>query len=168
MSARTIALDALKSLVEIIDKAGLSNLTNGVQLGQTSWYVKASARLEDARAAIADLEAEIAQEVEPVWFACDTEGAEFDVTFVATREEAAEAVDCALADNPDLKFEDLVTPLFTAPQAVNAELLEALEKIEAWSSHTATFSINFGSNGVRDLYRAIARAAIQKAEGAKP
>ena len=52
----------------------------------------------------------------PIWFACDTEGAEFDVTFVTTQEEAAMAVESALADDPDLKFEDLVTPLFQAPQ----------------------------------------------------
>jgi FtsZ-binding cell division protein ZapB len=44
--------DALESLVEIIDKAGLSNLSNGVQLGQTSWYVKASDRLDTARTAL--------------------------------------------------------------------------------------------------------------------
>jgi predicted nucleic acid-binding Zn-ribbon protein len=45
--------EALESLVDIIDKAGLLNLSNGVQLGQTSWYVKASDRLEFARAALA-------------------------------------------------------------------------------------------------------------------
>lgn len=49
-------LEALKSLVEIIDKAGIENLSNGVQLGKTSWYVKASNRMEDARAAIAKAE----------------------------------------------------------------------------------------------------------------
>ena len=53
---------------------------------------------------------------EPVWYACDTEGGEFDVSFVTSREEAAELIDCALADDPDLKFEDLVTPLYAAPQ----------------------------------------------------
>lgn len=41
--------DALSDLVAIIDAAGLLNLSNGVQLGQTSWYVKASERLEYAR-----------------------------------------------------------------------------------------------------------------------
>jgi hypothetical protein len=45
--------EALESLVEIIDKAGLSNLANGVQLWQTSWHVKASDRMEAARAALA-------------------------------------------------------------------------------------------------------------------
>lgn len=44
---------ALRELVWIIDKAGLLNLSNGVQLGQTSWYVKAYDRLEAARAALA-------------------------------------------------------------------------------------------------------------------
>jgi hypothetical protein len=45
--------DALTGLVAIIDMAGLLNLSNGVQLGPTSWYVKASDRLESARAALA-------------------------------------------------------------------------------------------------------------------
>lgn len=40
---------ALRDLVGIIDKAGLLNLSNGVQLGQTSWYVKASERLDYAK-----------------------------------------------------------------------------------------------------------------------
>lgn len=46
--------EALSDLVEIIDKAGLLNLSNGVQLGATSWYCKASERLEYARAVLAD------------------------------------------------------------------------------------------------------------------
>jgi hypothetical protein len=41
--------EALMDLVAIIDKAGLLNLSNGVQLGATSWYVKASDRLKYAR-----------------------------------------------------------------------------------------------------------------------
>lgn len=45
--------EALDGLVEIIDKAGLLNLSNGVQLGPTVWYVRASDRLEVARAALA-------------------------------------------------------------------------------------------------------------------
>jgi UDP-hydrolysing UDP-N-acetyl-D-glucosamine 2-epimerase len=45
---------ALEGLVEIIDKAGLINLKNGVQLGATSWYVKAYDRIEYARAALAE------------------------------------------------------------------------------------------------------------------
>ena len=46
--------EALGGLVEIIDKAGLRNLRNGVQLGATSWYVKAYDRLEYARAALSE------------------------------------------------------------------------------------------------------------------
>jgi hypothetical protein len=34
--------EALRDLVAIIDSAKLSNLCNGVQLGPTVWYVKAS------------------------------------------------------------------------------------------------------------------------------
>ena len=44
---------AATSFVEIIDKAGLVHLSSGVQLGSTSWYVKASDRLEYLRAALA-------------------------------------------------------------------------------------------------------------------
>lgn len=46
----------LANLIEIVDRAGLLNLSNGVQLGQTSWYAKASDRLDAARAAIAKAE----------------------------------------------------------------------------------------------------------------
>lgn len=45
--------EALDALAEIIDNAGLINLANGVQLGQVSWYVKATDRLAYARAALA-------------------------------------------------------------------------------------------------------------------
>jgi len=61
------------------------------------------------------LDDEIAQAVEPRWYACDTPGAEFDITFVTTREEAEENVEYALADDPDLTFEDVVTPLYLHP-----------------------------------------------------
>jgi len=42
-------LNALELAVNIIDKAGLMNLSNGVQLGATSWYVKASGIFDYAR-----------------------------------------------------------------------------------------------------------------------
>jgi hypothetical protein len=57
--SRTMTADAIEhdrapkevlcDLVHIIDKAGLENLMRGVQLGQVSWYVKASERLTYAR-----------------------------------------------------------------------------------------------------------------------
>ena len=43
-----------------------------------------------------------------------------------------------------------------------ADMLEALSKIEKWNSHTSEFAVDFGSNGVRDLYRGIASDAIHK------
>lgn len=46
----------LSDLVAIIEKAGLLNLSNGVELGATSWYAKASERLELAKAALAKAE----------------------------------------------------------------------------------------------------------------
>lgn len=48
--------EALMELVAIIDKAGLLHLAHGVQLGATSWYVKASDRLEYARRVLAKAE----------------------------------------------------------------------------------------------------------------
>ena len=45
---------ALAGLVGIIDKAGLHNLSKGVQLGPTVWYVKASDWLELARSLLPD------------------------------------------------------------------------------------------------------------------
>lgn len=44
--------DALERLIKIIQAAGLENLSKGVQLGPTAWYVKASDALEQARAAL--------------------------------------------------------------------------------------------------------------------
>lgn len=46
-------VEALESLVGIIDKAGLLNLSNGVQLRQTVLYIKATDRLDYARVALA-------------------------------------------------------------------------------------------------------------------
>lgn len=42
--------NAVRGLVSVIEAAGLENLSRGVQLGQTVWYVKAT----DAMAAAAD------------------------------------------------------------------------------------------------------------------
>jgi len=45
--------EAAQEFVDIVDAAGLINLSNGVQLGATSWFVKASERLEWLRRTIA-------------------------------------------------------------------------------------------------------------------
>ena len=44
---------ALDELVKVIEAAGLLNLSDGVQLGQTVWFVKASDALQNAKAALA-------------------------------------------------------------------------------------------------------------------
>ena len=41
--------EGLRDLIEIIEAAGLLNLSKGVQLGPTSWYVKADERLQYAK-----------------------------------------------------------------------------------------------------------------------
>lgn len=46
--------DSLQDLVTIINKAGLLNLSRGVELGATSWYVKASDRLKQAEWALSN------------------------------------------------------------------------------------------------------------------
>lgn len=56
IAQRDELLAALNNLVDIIDKAGLGNLSKGVQLGAMSWYVKASDAVEWAREAIAKCE----------------------------------------------------------------------------------------------------------------
>ncbi len=48
---------ALTHLVKVIEAAGLLNLSNGVQLGPTVWYVKACDAIDYARRAIAKAEA---------------------------------------------------------------------------------------------------------------
>ena len=45
---------AMEGLVHVVKAAGLDNLVNGVQLGQTSWFVKASDALEQAEAALGE------------------------------------------------------------------------------------------------------------------
>jgi hypothetical protein len=52
ISAAPDLLEALKDTWDVLDAAGLHNLSNGVQLGQTVWYVKACDAKRSARAAI--------------------------------------------------------------------------------------------------------------------
>ena len=47
-----------------------------------------------------------------------------------------------------------------AAQARILELRKALYAIHKWNSHTVKFSVNYGSNGVRDLYRNLAEKAL--------
>lgn len=42
-------------------------------------------------------------------------------------------------------------------------ITKALQQIADWNSHTTEFSVDYGSNGVRDFYRGIARAALSQA-----
>jgi hypothetical protein len=55
------AVEALKGLVEVIEAAGLINLSNGVQLGPTVWFVKASDAIAYGKGVIAEAEAAVAQ-----------------------------------------------------------------------------------------------------------
>ena len=56
IAQRDELLAATNNLLSVIDKAGLGNLSNGVQLGAMSWYVKASDAIEWAKEAIAKCE----------------------------------------------------------------------------------------------------------------
>lgn len=42
-------------------------------------------------------------------------------------------------------------------------ITKALQQIADWNSHTTEFAVDYGSNGVRDFYRGIARAALSQA-----
>lgn len=44
----------LRRILELIAKAGLSNLSSGVQLGATSWHVKMSDAIEWAQSALTE------------------------------------------------------------------------------------------------------------------
>lgn len=50
------ALEAMREMLAVIGSAGLSNLANGVQLGPTVWYVKASDAIACTNSAIASAE----------------------------------------------------------------------------------------------------------------
>ncbi len=43
-------------------------------------------------------------------------------------------------------------------------LTQALQQIADWNSHTTEYAVDYGSNGVRDFYRNIARAALSAAQ----
>lgn len=45
-------IEALSELVRVIESAGLQNLAKGVQLGQASWWVKATDAVNYAKAVI--------------------------------------------------------------------------------------------------------------------
>jgi hypothetical protein len=49
-------ISALRNLVEVIEAAGLLNLSNGVQLGPTVWYVKASDAIDYAKRALSEVD----------------------------------------------------------------------------------------------------------------
>lgn len=49
--------------------------------------------------------------------------------------------------------------------AQNRLLKNTLKTIFEWNSHTIEFSINQGSNGVRDLYRTKAKQALDRVSG---
>lgn len=46
-------------------------------------------------------------------------------------------------------------------------LTQALQQIAAWNSHTTEYAIDYGSNGVRDFYRNIARLALSATQPAQ-
>ena len=46
-------------------------------------------------------------------------------------------------------------------------LTQALQQIADWNSHTTEYAVDYGSNGVRDFYRNIARAALSATQPAQ-
>ena len=51
-------LEQVQNLVNIINSAGLLQLSRGVELGQTSWYVKASDSLASVTSMLASMKSE--------------------------------------------------------------------------------------------------------------
>ena len=49
-------IDVLREIVILIDKAGLHNLANGVELGSRSWCGKMNAQIERAKAVLNESE----------------------------------------------------------------------------------------------------------------
>src|SRR5690348_12789162 len=47
---------ALERITSVVDAAGAHNLSNGVQLGQTSWYIKMTDALRESKDALAKAE----------------------------------------------------------------------------------------------------------------
>lgn len=65
--------------------------------------------------------------------------------------------------NHGYKFIESIEALRTAIQQAESEPVgarEALERIASWSEHPAMLGVDYGSNGVRDYYRKIARNAL--------
>ena len=63
---------------------------------------------------------------------------------------------------PTEEMESKGLPLYMHRKLISErdQLLKVLDRIEKWDQHTTEFAVDWGSNGVRDLYRGIARAAI--------
>ena len=53
-----------------------------------------------------------------------------------------------------------LTQELAAAQAEIHALRETLQLISKWESHTPEFAVDYGSNGVRDLYRNLAKEAL--------
>ena len=53
---------------------------------------------------------------EPKWFSIDTPGADFDLTFVQSREDAKDLIADSIASAPESAENELITPLYTADQ----------------------------------------------------
>lgn len=151
-------------------------------LNNSHEYLTMQGRISKAKAAIAALEADIAKPVEPAtinnkftraWICLDQlpgvmmhgpEGLFGPVpastsAWITTSEKERDSM--VSEGHPML-------PLYTTPQEPAANsLLAALVEIEQWTIHPLSLSVDKGSNGVRDFYRAIARKAISEvsAEG---
>ena len=87
--------------------------------------------------------------------------AEFSGPMVEHLKKWAETRNLPLDEAAVMSWQDAIA---TQPQAQEfpdeRAAFEALEKIAAWNSHDPMLGVDYGSNGVRDFYRKIARAAL--------
>ena len=84
---------------------------------------------------------------------------------IEAMKQAIEAINEAVAfrEGGRQKAIDAINALRTAIQQAESEPVgarEALERIASWSEHPAMLGVDYGSNGVRDYYRKIARDAL--------
>lgn len=92
---------------------------------------------------------------EPAWFACDTDGADFDVTFVKTKAQALDVID---PEHPDP--DSLITPLYAEP--INPKIKESLTDEQIDEACAEVWGSDHGGVLTVSLQRAVARAIEAK------
>lgn len=94
---------------------------------------------------------------EPVWYAIDTQGGEYDTIFTDSRDVVYQHVAQAQDDDPDIAEADLVEPLYTAAQLEQYAADRVREAEEAIADEYASRLQSDLEHGVRSLNEKAAR-----------